>query len=163
VSTARTYSCCETRAGDASWGAGGNGINQIVVDPTNAKTPLRRLGDGRGGSRHGDRQRRPGEAEPGANPVGLYESTAGGQNVSPRSGVYGKRQHFRCHWTSAWTRRIPRRLASAFDQCVGGDLHRSTARRLPRISAGLRAHPGGGVDETMFAATVNRTAKTRIY
>src|SRR5213076_2912441 len=156
-----TYSCANS--GDAFLG---RGINQIVVDPTNPKhifvgsaLAVRGLSHTVGvGTTESQR------FEPGANPVGVYESTNGGNT-----------------FTEVWNGNDPNSFgvtdvaldpldpatvyASAFDQGLW--------RRSPSLdgtsspTAFLQVFApqfaaGAGIDRTMFAATV-KSGQTRIY
>jgi hypothetical protein len=153
-----TYSCANS--GDAFLG---RGISKIVVDPSNpahifvgSALAVRGLSHviGNGGQTR---------LSPGANPVGLYESSNGGQT-----------------FTEVWNGNDPNSFgitdvaldpqdpttvyASAFDQ---GAWRRSTVLDGSTSSTDFRQvfapqFPGGGIDRTMFALTV-KNAKTRIY
>jgi hypothetical protein len=154
-----TYSC--NNSGDAFLG---RGINRIVVDPTNAKhifvgsaLAIRGLSHTIGVGAESQR------FEPGANAVGLWESTDGGNT-----------------FTEVWNGNNPNSFgvtdvaldplhpdtvyASAFDQGVW--------RRSPTFDGSTSQidfrqvfapqFPGGGIDRTMVAATVKH-GKTRLY
>ena len=134
--------------------------------PDEREPHLRRLGAGRSRPLARDRQRRRRPRfEPGANPVGLYESTDGGSDI--HRGLERQRRGTRsASPTSRSTRSIrrpctPRRSTRA----SGGGRRRSTASlaavRFQQVFAPA-VRRGGGTDRTMFAATV-KNGKTRIY
>jgi hypothetical protein len=154
-----TYSCANS--GDAFLG---RGINQIVVDPTNPKhifvgsaLAIRGLSHTVGvGTTETQR------FEPGANPVGVYESTDGGATFTE---VWnGNGSTFGVTDVGLDPLDPTTVYASAFDQGVW--------RRSPSLdgtsspTAFLQVFapqfPGIDRDRTMFALTVKNT-KTRIY
>src|SRR5437773_7700152 len=152
-----TYSCANS--GDAFLG---RGINQIVVDPTNpahifvgSALAVRGLSHviGNGGTTR---------LEPGANPVGVYESTDGGATFTE---VWnGNGSTFGVTDVGLDPLDPTTVYASAFDQGVW--------RRSPTLDGTTSAtafeqvfapqFPGIGRDRTMFALTV-KNSKTRIY
>src|SRR5213595_3666808 len=153
-----TYSCANS--GDAFLG---RGINQIVVDPTNpahifvgSALAVRGLSHviGNGGQVR---------LEPGANPVGVYESTDGGATFTE---VWnGNGSTFGVTDVGLDPLDPTTVYASAFDQGVWRrsptlDLTTS-ATAFEQVFAPLFA-TGLGVDRTMFAATV-KAGKTRLY
>src|SRR5438552_5127615 len=152
-----TYSCANS--GDAFLG---RGINQIVVDPTNpahifvgSALAVRGLSHviGNGGQVR---------LEPGANPVGVYESTDGGNTFTE---VWnGNGSTFGVNDVARDTMHVDTVYASAFDQgawrrspTFDGSTSQTDFRQVfaPQFAAGL------GIDRTRFAATV-RSGKTRI-
>src|SRR5947208_2101303 len=155
-----TYSCANS--GDAFLG---RGINQIVVDPTNPKHLFVGSALGVRGLSHtvGVGTTESQRFEPGANPVGVYESTDGGNT-----------------FTEVWNGNSPNSFgvtdvgldpldpttvyASAFDQGVWRRSPSLDGTSSPTAFKQVFApqFPGGGVDRTMFAATV-QNSKTRIY
>ena len=153
-----TYSCANS--GDAFLG---RGINGIVVDPTNPKhlfvgSALAVRGLSHVIGEAGETQR----FEPGANPVGVYESTDGGNTFTE---VWnGNGSTFGVTDVGLDPQDPTTVYASAFDQGVW--------RRSPSLDGTTSAtafeqvfapqFPGGGVDRTMFALTVKNN-KTRIY
>src|SRR5438477_3511520 len=153
-----TYSCANS--GDAFLG---RGINQIVVDPTNSNhifvgsaLAVRGLSHviGNGGQVR---------LEPGANPVGVYESTDGGNTFTE---VWnGNGSTFGVTDVALDPMHVDTVYASAFDQgawrrspTFDGSTSQTDFRQVfaPQFAAGL------GIDRTMFAATV-KSGKTRIY
>jgi hypothetical protein len=149
-----TYSC--VNHGDAFLG---RAISNIVVDPTNpnhifvgSALAVRGLSHviGNGGTTR---------LEPGANPVGLYESTDGGAT-----------------FTEVWNGNSSTSFgindvgldpsdpnvvyASAFDQGLWRRDSGAAATAFTQVFA--PQFPGGGVDRTMFALTT-KNAHTRIY
>jgi hypothetical protein len=155
-----TYSCANS--GDAFLG---RGINQIVVDPTNAKHLFVGSALGVRGLSHtvGVGTTESQRFEPGANPVGVYESTDGGNTFTE---VWNGNSSASFGVTDVGLDPLdPTTVyASAFDQ--------GAWRRSPTLDGSTSQtdfhqvfaprHPGGGVDRTMFAATVTN-AKTRLY
>src|SRR5437762_3277328 len=154
-----TYSCANS--GDAFLG---RGINQIVVDPTNSQHLFVGSALAVRGLSHvigevGETQR----FEPGANPVGVYESTDGGATFTE---VWnGNGSTFGVTDVGLDPLDPTTVYASAFDQGVwrrSPTLDGTTSATAfaqvfaPRFAAGL------GVDRTMFAATV-KAGKTRLY
>src|SRR5947208_9598902 len=155
-----TYSCANS--GDAFLG---RGINQIVIDPTNPKHLFVGSALGVRGLSHtvGVGTTESQRFEPGANPVGVYESTDGGNT-----------------FTEVWNGNNPNSFgvtdvgldpldpttvyASAFDQGVWRRSPSLDGTSSPTAFKQVFApqFPGGGVDRTMFAATVQNN-KTRIY
>src|SRR5207302_1661853 len=156
-----TYSCANS--GDAFLG---RGINQIVVDPTKPQhlfvgsaLAVRGLSHTVGvGTTETQR------FEPGANPVGVYESTDGGNT-----------------FTEVWNGNNPNSFgvtdvgldpqdpttvyASAFDQGVwrrSPSLDGTSSPTAFKQVFAPQFATGAGVDRTMFALTVKDT-KTRIY
>src|SRR5437773_6900647 len=155
-----TYSCANS--GDAFLG---RGINQIVVDPTNPSHLFVGSALGVRGLSHtvGVGTTESQRFEPGANPVGVYESTDGGKT-----------------FTEVWNGNNPNSFgvtdvgldpldpttgyASAFDPGVWRRSPSLDGTSSPTAFKQVFApqFPGGGVDRTMFAATV-QNSKTRIY
>jgi hypothetical protein len=158
-----TYSCANS--GDAFLG---RGINNIVVDPTNAShifvgsaLAVRGLSHviGNGGTTR---------LEPGANPVGLYESTDGGSTFSEvwdaGASTLGTAGTFGVTDVGLDPRDPTTVYASAFDEGVW--------RRSPSLDGTSSPtafsqvfkpqFAGGGTDRTMFALTT-ANGKTRIY
>src|SRR5437764_1992098 len=153
-----TYSCANS--GDAFLG---RGINQIVVDPTDPNHLFVGSALGVRGLSHviglpGETQR----FEPGANPVGVYESTDGGKTFpevwNGNGTVFGVTDvgldplHPTTVYASALDQGAWRRSATLDGSSTPYDFHQVFAPR----------NPGGGVDRTMFAATV-KNATTRLY
>ena len=153
-----TYSC--VNSGDAFLG---RGISQIVIDPTNAKHIFVGSAQAVRGLSHVIGNGGQVRLEPGANPVGLYESTDGGAT-----------------FTEVWNGNDPNSFgvtdvdldphdpatvyAAAFDQglwrrspSLDGSTSQTDFRRVfaPQF-------PGGGRDRTMVAATI-KNGKTRLY
>jgi hypothetical protein len=138
----------------------GRGINQIVIDPTNANHLFVGSALGIRGMSHtvgvGVETQR---FEPGANPVGVYESTDGGNTFTE---VWnGNGSTFGVTDVGLDPQDPTTVYASAFDQGVW--------RRSPTLdgtSAFLQVFaplaPGGGLERTMFALTV-KNSNTRIY
>src|SRR5438552_278179 len=154
-----TYSCANS--GDAFLG---RGINQIVVDPTNAKHLFVGSALGVRGLSHtvGVGTTETQRFEPGANPVGVYESTDGGNTFTE---VWnGNGSTFGVTDVGLDPLDPTTVYAAAFDQ--------GAWRRSPNLDGSTSQtdfhqvfaprHPGGGVDRVMFAATV-KDAKTRLY
>jgi hypothetical protein len=151
-----TYSCANS--GDAFLG---RGINQIVVDPTNPNHLFVGSALAIRGLSHvigevGETQR----FEPGANPVGVYESTDGGQTFTE---VWnGNGSTFGVTDVGLDPLDPTTVYASAFDQGVW--------RRSPTLDHTLafaqvfapQFAAGAGIDRTMFALTV-KNGQTRIY
>jgi hypothetical protein len=154
-----TYSCANS--GDAFLG---RGINQIVVDPTNPNHLFVGSALGVRGLSHtvgvgAETQR----FEPGANPVGVYESTDGGQTFTE---VWnGNGSTFGVTDVGLDPLDPTTVYASAFDQGLW--------RRSPSIDGtssptafeqvfAPQFAVGAGIDRTMFAATV-KNGQTRIY
>src|SRR5438552_3310881 len=147
-----TYNCANS--GDAFLG---RGINQIVVDPTNPNHLFVGSALGVRGLSHtvGVGTTETQRFEPGANPVGVYESTDGGNT-----------------FTEVWNGNNPNSFgvtdvgldpldpttvyASAFDQGVWRRSPSLDSTTSPTAFKQVFApqFPGGGVDRTMFAATV---------
>src|SRR5438445_3920837 len=151
-----TYSCANS--GDAFLG---RGINQIVIDPTNPKhlfvgSALAIRGLSHVIGEPGETQR----FEPGANPVGVYESADGGNTFTE---VWnGNGSTFGVTDVGLDPLHADTVYASAFDQgawrrspTFDGSTSQTDFRQVfaPQL-------PGGGVDRTMFAATV-KNGKTR--
>jgi len=153
-----TYSCANS--GDAFLG---RGINQIVVDPSNPKhifvgsaLAIRGLSHVIGEA--GETQR----FEPGANPVGVYESTDGGNTFTEvwngNGSTFGVTDVGLDPLDSTTV------YASAFDQGLWRRSPSLDGTSSPTAFEQVFApqYPGGGIDRTMFAATV-KNAKTRLY
>jgi hypothetical protein len=153
-----TYSC--VNSGDAFLG---RGINAIVIDPTNPNHIFVGSALGVRGLSHviglpGETQR----FEPGANPVGVYESTDGGNTFTEvwngNGSTFGVTDvgidplNNDTVYASAFDRGVWRR-SPTFD----GSTSQTDFRQVfaPQF-------PGGGVDRTMFALTA-KNAMTRIY
>src|SRR5260370_13240705 len=154
-----TYSCANS--GDAFLG---RGINQIVVDPTNPKhlfvgSALAVRGLSHVIGEPGETQR----FEPGANPVGVHESTDGGQTFTE---VWnGNGSTFGVTDVGLDPLDPTTVYASALDQglwrrslSLDGT---SSPPAFEQVFAPQRAS-GAGIDRTMFAATF-KNAQTRIY
>src|SRR5437660_2261778 len=141
----------------------GRSVGKILVDPTDPNHIYAASALGVRGLSHviglpGETQRFP----PGANSVGLYESTDAGNTFTEvwngNGSTFGVRD-------AALDPLDPQTVyASAFDQglwrrsaALDGS---STPYDFPQVFA--PQFPGGGVDRTMFAATV-KNGKTRIY
>jgi hypothetical protein len=154
-----TYSCANS--GDAFLG---RGINQIVVDPTNpnhlfvgSALAIRGLSHVIGEA--GETQR----FEPGANPVGVYESTNGGNTFTE---VWnGNGSTFGVTDVGLDPLDPTTVYASAFDQglwrrspSLDGTSSPTAFEQVfaPQFAA------GAGVDRTMFALTV-KNGQTRLY
>ena len=153
-----TYSCANS--GDAFLG---RGINQIAVDPTNPKHIFVGSALAVRGLSHviglvGETQR----FEPGANPVGVYESTDGGNTFTEvwngNGSTFGVTDVGLDPLDSTTV------YASAFDQGVWRRSPSLDGTSSPTAFEQVFApqFQGGGVDRTMFAATV-KNAKTRLY
>jgi hypothetical protein len=153
-----TYSCANS--GDAFLG---RGINQIVVDPTNSQhlfvgSALAVRGLSHVIGEAGETQR----FEPGANPVGVYESTDGGKTFTEvwngNGSTFGVTDVGLDPLDSTTV------YASAFDQGLWRRSPSLDGTSSPTAFEQVFApqFPGGGVDRTMFAATV-KNAKTRLY
>src|SRR5438477_4131228 len=153
-----TYSCANS--GDAFLG---RGINQIVVDPTNpahifvgSAQAVRGLSHviGNGGQVR---------LEPGANPVGVYESTDGGATFTE---VWnGNGSTFGVTDVGLDPLDPTTVYASAFDQGVwrrSPSLDGTTSATAFKQVFAPRFATGAGVDRTMFAATV-KAGQTRLY
>jgi hypothetical protein len=158
-----TYSCANS--GDAFLG---RGINQIVVDPTNPQhlfvgSALAVRGLSHVIGEPGETQR----FEPGANPVGVYESTDGGTTFTE---VWnGNGSTFGVTDVGLDPLDPTTVYASAFDQGLWRRSpsldHTSSPTAFEQVFAPQFA-AGAGVDRTMFAATVKKngqTRQTRIY
>ena len=153
-----TYSCANS--GDAFLG---RGINQVVVDPTNSQhlfvgSALAVRGLSHVIGEAGETQR----FEPGANPVGVYESTDGGKTFTEvwngNGSTFGVTDVGLDPLDSTTV------YASAFDQGLWRRSPSLDGTSSPTAFEQVFApqFPGGGVDRTMFAATV-KNAKTRLY
>jgi hypothetical protein len=153
-----TYAC--VNSGDAFLG---RGISKVVIDPTNSQHIFVGSAQAVRGLSHVIGNGGQPRLEPGANPVGLYESTDGGNT-----------------FTEVWNGNNPSSFgindvaldplnpttvyASAFDSGLW--------RRSPTLDGAASQtsfaqvfapqFPGGGTDRTMVAATV-KNAKTRLY
>jgi len=153
-----TYSC--VNSGDAFLG---RGINRIVIDPTNPKhifvgsaLAIRGLSHVIGVGVETQR------FEPGANPVGVYESTDGGNTFTEvwngNGATFGVSDvgldplHADTVYASAFDHGVWRRSPTFDGSSSQTDFRQVFAPQFP----------GGGVDRTMFAATV-KNGKTRIY
>ena len=153
-----TYSC--VNSGDAFLG---RGINQIVVDPTNRQHLFVGSALAVRGLSHviglpGETQR----FEPGANPVGVYESSDGGQTFTE---VWnGNGSTFGVTDVGLDPQDPTTVYASAFDEGVWRRSPSLDGTTSPTAFEQVFApqFPGGGVDRTMFALTV-KNAQTRIY
>jgi hypothetical protein len=154
-----TYSC--VNSDDAFLG---RGINSIVIDPTNPQHIFVGSALAVRGLSHviglaGETQR----FEPGANPVGVYESTDGGNTFTEvwngNGATFGVSEvgldplHADTVYASAFDNGVWRR-SPTFD---GPSTSRTDFRQVfaPQF-------PGGGTDRTMFALTA-KNAMTRIY
>jgi len=155
-----TYSCANS--GDAFLG---RGINQIVVDPTNPSHLFVGSALGVRGLSHtvGVGTTESQRFEPGANPVGVYESTDGGKTFTE---VWNGNSASSFGVTDVGLDpQDPTTVyASAFDQGVWRRSPSLDSTTSPTAFKQVFApqFPGGGIDRTMFAATV-KNAKTRIY
>ena len=153
-----TYSC--TNSGDAFLG---RAISEIVVDPSNAQHIFVGSAQAVRGLSHVIGNGGQVRLEPGANPVGLYESTDGGATFTE---VWNGNDASSFGVTDvALDPKDPTTVyASAFDQGLW--------RRSPSLDGSTSAtdfrqvfapqFAGGGRDRTMVAATV-KNAKTRLY
>src|SRR5438552_5897237 len=153
-----TYSCVSPGT-DAFLG---RSVGKILVDPTNPNHIYAASALGVRGLSHvignGGTTRTP----PGANPVGLYESTDGGATFTEvwngNGSTFGVRHAAldpldpQTVYASAFDQGLWRRSASLDGSSTPYDFHQVFAPQFP----------GGGVDRTMFAATV-KNGKTRIY
>src|SRR5437773_11804138 len=155
-----TYSCANS--GDAFLG---RGINQIVVDPTNPKHLFVGSALGVRGLSHtvGVGTTESQRFEPGANPVGVYESTDGGNT-----------------FTEVWNGNNPNSFgvtdvgldpqdpttvyASAFDQGLWRRSPSLDGTSSPTAFEQVFAPQFAGIDRdrTMFAATI-KNGMTRLY
>lgn len=154
-----TYSC--VNSGDAFLG---RGINSIVIDPTNPQHIFVGSALAIRGLSHviglpGETQR----FEPGANPVGVYESTDGGNTFTE---VWnGNGATFGVSDVGLDPLHADTVYASAFDH---GVWRRSPTFDGPAVSPTdfrqvfAPQFPGGGTDRTMFALTA-KSGMTRIY
>jgi len=155
-----TYSCANS--GDAFLG---RGINQIVVDPTNPAHLFVGSALGVRGLSHtvGVGTTETQRFEPGANPVGVYESTDGGKTFTE---VWNGNSASSFGVTDVGLDpQDPTTVyASAFDQGVWRRSPSLDGTSSPTAFKQVFApqFPGGGVDRTMFAATVKNNI-TRIY
>ena len=153
-----TYSC--DNPGDAFLG---RGINQIVVDPTNPQHLFVGSALAIRGLSHviglpGETQR----FEPGANPVGVYESTDGGQTFTE---VWnGNGSTFGVTDVGLDPQDSTTVYASAFDRGVWRRSPSLDGTTSPAAFEQVFApqFPGGGIDRTMFTLTV-KNSMTRIY
>ena len=141
----------------------GRSVGKILVDPTDPNHIYAASALGVRGLSHviglpGETQRFP----PGANSVGLYESTDGGKTFTEvwdgNASTFGVRDAALDPLDSQTV------YASAFDQGLWRRSPRSTARRTPYTFRQVFAprHPGGGTDRVMLAPTV-KNGTTRIY
>src|SRR5213080_3991356 len=153
-----TYSCANS--GDAFLG---RGINRIVVDPTNANHLFVGSAMAVRGLSHvignGGQVRR---FEPGANPVGVYESADGGNTFTE---VWnGNGSTFGVTDVGLDPLDPTTVYASAFDHGVWRRSPSLDGTSSPTAFEQVFApqFPGGGVDRTMFALTV-KNSMTRIY
>src|SRR5207253_1897870 len=155
-----TYSCANS--GDAFLG---RGINQIVVDPTNPKHLFVGSALGVRGLSHtvGVGTTETQRFEPGANPVGVYESTDGGNTFTE---VWnGNGSTFGVTEVGLDPLDPTTVYASAFDQGVwrrSPTLDGTTSATAFAQVFAPRFVTGAGVDRTMFAAAV-KAGKTRLY
>jgi len=155
-----TYSCANS--GDAFLG---RGINQIVVDPTNPKHLFVGSALGVRGLSHtvGVGTTESQRFEPGANPVGVYESTDGGNTFTE---VWNGNSNASFGVTDVGLDPLdPTTVyASAFDQGVWRRSPSLDGTTSPTAFKQVFApqFPGGGVDRTMFTATVKNNM-TRLY
>jgi hypothetical protein len=155
-----TYSCANS--GDAFLG---RGINQIVVDPTNSQHLFVGSALGIRGMSHtvGVGTTESQRFEPGANPVGVYESTDGGKTFTE---VWNGNSASSFGVTDVGLDpQDPTTVyASAFDQGVWRRSPSLDGTTSPTAFQQVFApqFPGGGTDRTMFAATV-KSGQTRIY
>src|SRR5436309_10781194 len=155
-----TYSCANS--GDAFLG---RGINQIVVDPTNPKHLFVGSALGVRGLSHtvGVGTTESQRFEPGANPVGVYESTDGGNTFTE---VWNGNSSASFGVTDVGLDPLdPTTVyASAFDHGLWRRSPSLDGTSSPTAFEQVFApqFPGGGVDRTMFALTV-KNSMTRIY
>ena len=141
----------------------GRSIGKILVDPTNPNHIYAASALGVRGLSHviglpGETQRFP----PGANSVGLYESTDGGNTFTEvwngNGSTFGVRDAAldpldpQTVYASAFDQGLWRRSASLDGSSTPYDFHQVFAPR----------NPGGGVDRVMLALTV-KNGTTRIY
>jgi hypothetical protein len=155
-----TYSCANS--GDAFLG---RGINSIVVDPTNPKHLFVGSALGVRGLSHtvGVGTTETQRFEPGANPVGVYESTDGGNTFTEVWNGNGSR--FGVTDVGLDPQDPTTVYASAFDQGVWRRSPSLDGTSSPTAFEQVFAPQfatGSGVDRTMFALTV-KNSKTRIY
>src|SRR5438105_6297162 len=147
-----TYSCANS--GDAFLG---RGINQIVVDPTNPKHLFVGSALGVRGLSHtvGVGTTESQRFEPGANPVGVYESTDGGNTFTE---VWnGNGSTFGVTDVGLDPQNPTTVYASAFDQGVWRRSPSLDGTSSPTAFEQVFAPQfatGSGVDRTMFALTV---------
>jgi len=153
-----TYSCANS--GDAFLG---RGINQIVVDPTNPKHLFVGSAMAVRGISHVIGNGGQVRLEPGANPVGVYESTDGGNTFTE---VWnGNGSTFGVTDVGLDPLDPTTVYASAFDQGVwrrSPTLDGTTSATAFKQVFAPQFATGAGVDRTMFAATV-KNANTRLY
>ena len=141
----------------------GRSVGKILVDPTNPNHIYAASALGVRGLSHviglpGETQRFP----PGANSVGLYESTDGGNTFTEvwngNASTFGVRDAAldpldpQTVYASAFDQGVWRRSASLDGSSTPYDFRQVFAPQFP----------GGGVDRTMFALTV-KNGTTRIY
>ena len=153
-----TYSC--VNSGDAFLG---RGINSIVIDPTNSKHIFVGSALAIRGLSHviglpGETQR----FEPGANAVGVYESTDGGNTFT--EAWNGNGSTFGVTDVGLDPLDPTTVYASAFDNGVWRRSPSLDGTTSPTAFEQVFApqFPGGGVDRTMFALTA-KNSMTRIY
>src|SRR5437016_2914542 len=155
-----TYNCANS--GDAFLG---RGINQIAIDPTNPKHLFVGSAIAVRGLSHtvGVGTTETQRFEPGANPVGVYESTDGGNTFTE---VWnGNGSTFGVTDVGLDPLDATTVYASAFDQGVwrrSPTLDGTTSATAFKQVFAPRFATGAGVDRTMFAATV-KAGKTRLY
>jgi len=154
-----TYSC--TNSGDAFLG---RAISEIVVDPSNANHIFAGSAFAVRGLSHVIGNGGQVRFEPGANPVGLYESSDGGATFTE---VWnGNDPSSRGVTDVALDPLDPTTVyASAFDQGLwrrSPSLDASTSSTDFRQVFAPQFAAGAGIDRTMVAATI-KNAKTRLY
>ena len=153
-----TYSCANS--GDAFLG---RGINQIVVDPTNSQHLFVGSAQAVRGLSHVIGNGGQVRLEPGANPVGVYESTDGGATFTE---VWnGNGSTFGVTDVGLDPLNSTTVYASAFDQGLwrrSPSLDGTTSPTAFQQVFAPQFAAGAGIDRTMFAATV-KSGQTRIY
>jgi hypothetical protein len=153
-----TYAC--VAAGQDSFL--GRGISKIVVDPSNSSHIYVGSALGVRGLSHVIGNGGTTRLEPGANNPGLYESTDGGKTFTEvwngNGSTFGVINAGLdpldpgTVYASAFDQGLWRRSAALDGSSTPTDFHQVFAPRFP----------GGGIDRTMFAATV-KNGKTRLY
>lgn len=140
----------------------GRGIAKIVVDPNNSNHIFVGSALGVRGLSHVIGNGGTTRLEPGANPVGVYESTDGGRTFTEvwdgNGSAFGITDlgldplDSRTVYAAAFDSGLWRRSTSLDGSATPTDFRQVFAPQFP----------GGGTDRTMFAATV-KNGKTRLY